>query len=111
MPEPVKEERLAALQQILTAQTEAFNRSAVGTVMPVLFDKPGRHAGQIAGRSPYLQAVHAEAPDALIGSVHPVRITAALPHSLGGTLETAGVPAPQAGGADVSRTEAAGQCA
>ncbi len=101
----VKDERLAALQQLLAAQSDAFNRAAVDTVMPVLFDKPGRHSGQIAGRSPYLQAVHVEGPDALIGSVQAVRITAALPHSLGGALVAAG------DGAVRSRTQAAGQCA
>ncbi len=26
--------------------------------LPVLFERPGRHAGQLIGRSPYLQAVH-----------------------------------------------------
>ena len=33
----------------------------------MLFEKPGRHPGQIAGRSPYLQPVQVMAPDALIG--------------------------------------------
>ena len=33
----------------------------VGRTLPVLFEKPGRHPGQLVGRSPYLQAVHAEA--------------------------------------------------
>lgn len=71
---------------MLGAQTEAFNRACVGTEMPVLFDKPGRHDGQVAGRSPFLQAVHVTGPAALIGAVRPVRIDAALPHSLAGTL-------------------------
>ena len=86
VPEDLKDERLAALQQLLSAQAEAFNRDCVDTVMPVLFDKPGRHPGQIAGRSPYLQPVHVEGPSALIGSIRPVRIAQALPHSLGGVL-------------------------
>ena len=30
--------------------------------MPVLFDRPGRRAGQLLGRSPYMQAIHAVAP-------------------------------------------------
>ncbi len=102
VPEKVKEERLAALQQLLSAQAEAFNRDCVDTVMPVLFDKPGRHPGQIAGRSPYLQPVHADGPAALIGSIRPVRITAALPNSLSGVLADA---------TDAMHTQAVGQLA
>ena len=36
----------------------------------VLFEKPGRHPGQLIGRSPYLQAVHVEAPEVVaIGDI------------------------------------------
>jgi len=87
-PERVKEERLAGLQQLLRAQQDAFNAAAVGRVMPVLFDGPGRHAGQLSGRSPYLQPVHAAAPSRLIGTVTPVRIVSALPNSLRGEVVT-----------------------
>ena len=61
MPEPAKVERLAELQALLQKQQRGFNAAAVGTTMPVLFEKPGRHDGQLVGRSPYLQAVHADA--------------------------------------------------
>ena len=57
--EEVKDERLARLQALLDEQQQAFNAAQVGRALPVLFEKPGRHPGQIAGRSPYLQAVHA----------------------------------------------------
>jgi tRNA-2-methylthio-N6-dimethylallyladenosine synthase len=50
----------------------------------VLFEKPGRHPGQLAGRSPYLQAVHAELPADRIGAIVPVTIRAALANSLAG---------------------------
>ncbi len=33
-------------------------RAGVGQTFDVLFEKPGRHPGQIVGRSPYLQPVH-----------------------------------------------------
>jgi len=61
----------------------------------VLFEKRGRHPGQLAGRSPYLQAVHARAPERLVGRVAPVRLTAALANSLAGEIvaEAAEVPA------------------
>lgn len=86
VPEPVKEVRLAGLQQLLRAQQDAFNRATVGRVAPVLFDGKGRHPGQLVGRSPYLQPVHATAPDRLIGAVASVRIEAALPNSLRGEV-------------------------
>jgi tRNA-2-methylthio-N6-dimethylallyladenosine synthase len=88
--EPVKVERLARLQASLAEQARAFNADMVGSVMPILLDRPGRYPGQIVGRSPYLQPVHLAAPsDAGIGDVIPVRIDAAHPHSLAGTAEPA----------------------
>ncbi len=57
----VKVERLARLQALLDDQQRAFNAAQVGKILPVLFEKPGRNGGQIAGRSPYLQAVHCDA--------------------------------------------------
>ena len=87
--EEVKDERLARLNALIDEQQRAFNAAQVGKVLPVLFEKKGRHPGQLNGRSPYLQAVHAEGPDHLIGQIVPVRIEAAAKMSLGGVLETA----------------------
>ncbi len=84
--EAVKDERLARLNALLDEQARAFNASQVGKVLPVLFERPGRHPGQLIGRSPYLQAVHAVAPDRLIGRIVPVRIESAARMSLGGAL-------------------------
>ena len=56
----VKADRLARLQSLLNAQQTAFNASMVGRKLDVLWETPGKKAGQIVGRSPYLQAVHAE---------------------------------------------------
>jgi tRNA-2-methylthio-N6-dimethylallyladenosine synthase len=85
--EEVKDERLARLNALLEEQQQAFNARQTGRVLPVLFEKPGRHTGQIIGRSPYLQAVHATAPDRLIGRIVPVRIESAARNSLAGALE------------------------
>ena len=41
-------------------QRQAFNRGTVGRTLDVLLEKPGRHPGQMAGKSPYLQAVQIE---------------------------------------------------
>ena len=82
--EAVKTERLARLQILLEAQQRAFNAEQVGKVAPVLFERPGRHAGQVIGRSPYLQAVHCEGPIELIGRIEPVTIVASAHNSLTG---------------------------
>jgi len=85
--EEVKDERLARLNALIDEQQRAFNAAQVGKVLPVLFEKPGRHPGQLSGRSPYLQAVHCEGPDRLIGQIVPVRIEVANKMSLAGVLE------------------------
>jgi tRNA-2-methylthio-N6-dimethylallyladenosine synthase len=91
VPEMVKTERLARLQNLLLRQSAEFNRSMVGRTVQVLLEKPGRHAGQIGGRSPYLQAVHLDAGEAKIGDIVPVRIVGTGPNSLVG--EPAAMPA------------------
>jgi tRNA-2-methylthio-N6-dimethylallyladenosine synthase len=82
--EAVKAERLGRLQALLAEQQVAFNAAQVGRTLPVLFEKSGRREGQIAGRSPYLQAVHCEGEARLIGEIAPVRIVSAGPNSLAG---------------------------
>ncbi len=84
--EAVKSERLTALQELLNAQQQAFNRGKAGTQMDILLERPGRKPGQLAGRSPWLQAVHVEAPADLIGEIVTVRIDDVGPNSLFGTL-------------------------
>ena len=91
--EDVKDERLARLNALLDEQARAFNQSQVGKTLPVLFERAGRYPGQLIGRSPYLQAVHATAPDHLIGQIVPVRIESAARMSLSGALTQALEPA------------------
>ncbi len=86
VPEALKAARLEALQSLLRAQQEAFNRDCVGRSLPVLFERPGRHPGQLVGRSPYMQACHAEAPDAAIGEIVELRILEAGANSLAAEL-------------------------
>ncbi len=87
--EAVKDERLANLQAVLTAQRNAFCDGLVGRVLPILFERPGRLPGQIIGRTPYLQSLHASAPASLIGRVAPVRVTAVTPNAVAGELTEA----------------------
>ena len=86
LPDAVMTERLHELQRLIDRQTMAFNASCVGQTLAVLFEKPGRHPGQIAGKSPYLQPVQVNAPEALIGTIVPVHIDATGRFSLFGTL-------------------------
>jgi len=86
VPQAVSEERLAGLQQLLGEQETAFHRAKLGAEFPVLVEKPGRKPGQVAGRSPWMQAVVLEAPEALIGSIVKCRIVEVGAHSLHGEV-------------------------
>ncbi len=82
----VKDARLQELQALLRAQQADFNARCVGLTVDVLVTGPGRHPGQIAGRSPWLQPVHAPGRPGMAGTVVPMKLTAALPNSLSATL-------------------------
>ena len=86
VPAAVKAERLARLNALLEDQRQAFNKAKLGTVMPVLFERHGRHPGQLIGRSPWLQSVWTEAPAELMGRIGEVEITGVGPNSLVGRL-------------------------
>jgi tRNA-2-methylthio-N6-dimethylallyladenosine synthase len=82
VPEALKSERLQELQDELNRQQIAFNETCVGRTMPVLFDRQGARDGQLVGRSPYMQAVHASLPANLLGEIVSVMIDRAKPNSL-----------------------------
>jgi tRNA-2-methylthio-N6-dimethylallyladenosine synthase len=82
----IMRERLAILQALVETQRQAFNAATVGRVVDVLFEKPGRHDGQIAGKSPSMQPVHVFGPPELVGRVLPAKITAAGSNSLSGEI-------------------------
>jgi tRNA-2-methylthio-N6-dimethylallyladenosine synthase len=84
--EATKAERLAALFGLLEEQRLAFNRHLVGRRFDVVFDKPGRRAGQIIGRSPYMQSVYAKGDVSLIGAMARVEVVGVGPNSLIGRL-------------------------
>jgi tRNA-2-methylthio-N6-dimethylallyladenosine synthase len=89
VPEEVKAERLARLQAKLEKIQQDWYARMVGQQMDVLFDRPGRHKGQLLGRSPFMQPVHVKAPQALMGSFARVRITESHANSLAGLLVAA----------------------
>ena len=94
IPEDVKTERLRVLQDLLTTQQAAFNERSHGRVMPVLFEKPGRKAGQAVGRTPWLQPIHVDGAQHLMGKIADVRVAGVLPNSLKGELVRQDAPVP-----------------
>ena len=85
--EDEKSSRLARLQEMLNKQQSQFNEEFVGVVLPVLLDRKGRDENQLAGRSPWMQAVHVdfdgpESAQLSYGKTIDVRIMTARPNSL-----------------------------
>ena len=92
--EETKSRRLGELQNLLDDHRRSFDISTVGRRLPVLFEKPGRHPGQMVGKTPYLQAVYVDGAPQMIGRILDVDILEATSNSLRGSL-------PRDGGADV----------
>jgi tRNA-2-methylthio-N6-dimethylallyladenosine synthase len=87
VPAEIADRRLQELQALLREQQADFNAGCVGLTIPVLFAQPGRHPGQIMGKSPWMQPVHVFGDQLLLGTVRQVKIVAAHTNSLSGTLE------------------------
>ncbi len=86
VPKAEKDTRLQELQALLREQQMAFNADCVGRDCAVLVTGPGRHPGQLAARSPWLQPVHFAGPESLVGGLARVRLAATYPNSLSATL-------------------------
>ncbi len=84
--ESVKADRLARLQEMLNQHQYEFQASMVGKTLPVLLEKPGREAGQMVGKSPYLQAVHVDADPADVGKIVQAKIVKSQKNSLSGVV-------------------------
>ena len=97
--EEVKSERLQRLRKEIDRHQAAFNRRCLGRTLSVLFERRGRYSGQLVGRSPYLQPVQVEVPDAMLGRVAPVTITEIASNSLFGALALAPAREPALAGA------------
>jgi tRNA-2-methylthio-N6-dimethylallyladenosine synthase len=92
VPDAVRHERLLRLQRAIDRQQAAFNARCLGQSFEVLFERPGRHPGQLVGRSPYLQTVQVEdgrARGVTIGDIARITVTELSPNSLFGTLASA----------------------
>lgn len=97
VPEDEKSERLARLMAVLEPQRQAWQAAQVGRVTDVLVEKPGRHPGQMTGKTPWLNTVQIESrqnesatgANLAPGRIVTVEIVAASTNSLfGRPLET-----------------------
>lgn len=88
VPEGVMTERLVRLQALLNAQQLASNVAALGKTLPVLFDRAGKQAGQLLGKTPQFQSVYVNAPLSLLGTCVEVTLTQAFANSLTGVIES-----------------------
>lgn len=84
--EAEKDGRLEALQALLKEQRDSFCAGLVGRTLPVLFERPGRRPGQLIGKTPYLQSLHAFAPPSMIGTIAPALVLEMRPNALAGEL-------------------------
>ena len=82
----VSSARLQELQALLTEQQYATQAAMVGREVKVLFEKKGRREGQLIGKSEYLHAVHAVAPDSMVGEIVPVHVIKDMTNSLTGEV-------------------------
>jgi tRNA-2-methylthio-N6-dimethylallyladenosine synthase len=87
VPRAVKQHRLERLQALINDQAQAFCRSMVGRVEPVLVEKLSRKSSaEVTGRTENNRRVNLPGHPRLIGRVVDVLITACLSNSLRGRL-------------------------
>ncbi|WOI57401.1 tRNA (N6-isopentenyl adenosine(37)-C2)-methylthiotransferase MiaB [Palleronia sp. LCG004] len=80
--EATKDERLQRLQALLRSQQRVVQDRMVGQEVNVLFERAGRAAGQMVGKSDHLHSVFVEAEDVAIGDLRRVRIVESAANSL-----------------------------
>ena len=83
IPRDIMDDRLQRLQARILEHSLAFNRSKVGTDTQILIERKGKLAGQVIGKSPWLQSVHVESA-AQLGDILDVTLVAASASSLAG---------------------------
>ncbi len=82
----VMDERLQRLQALLGEQQFAFNQETAGKDTMILLERQGKFAGQLIGKSPWLQSVHVTAPGLNIGDMVDVHLSEAGHSSLTGEV-------------------------
>jgi tRNA-2-methylthio-N6-dimethylallyladenosine synthase len=91
--EEEKTERLAILQERIELHRAAFQNASVGRRMEVLVEREGRLPGQLAGKTPCLQAVQFQQETCRIGDMVMVDIVSCGTYSLFGDIIPASVAA------------------
>ena len=86
--EKVKSERLQELQHLLGEHQLSFNKSKIGTIQPVLFDRKAKLEGQMLGKTPYMQSVPMMIPARLFGKIVDVKIEDGYAGSVIGSIIT-----------------------
>ena len=84
VPTEVADARLHEIQALITRQQRAAQDAMVGQEVSVLYEKAGRMAGQMMGKSDHLHAVHVDDSQGAVGALVRVRISAASANSLAG---------------------------
>ncbi len=85
VPEPEKTRRLMVLQALQRGIQMDRHQQAVGRIVEVLVDGPSRRGeGELQGRTTGNTVVNLPGPQAWLGRLLPVRVTAAGPNSLRG---------------------------
>jgi tRNA-2-methylthio-N6-dimethylallyladenosine synthase len=82
IPEEVKSQRLAILQELLLTQQKDAYKKMLGQTTEVLLSEKGRKNGQLIGYTPYFQIAHVNAPDEMLGQTVQLKITGATASSL-----------------------------
>jgi tRNA-2-methylthio-N6-dimethylallyladenosine synthase len=80
----IADSRLQTLQALLTEQQRGVQNAMVGRELSVLYEKQGREAGQMIGKSDHLHAVFVNDPNGQVGELVRVRILASSSNSLAG---------------------------
>ena len=85
IPREIMDERIHRLQERINHHQQTFNQSKVGCDTRILIERKGRQAGQMIGRTPWLQSVHVET-SARPGDMVDVTLLSAGPNSLAGAM-------------------------
>jgi tRNA-2-methylthio-N6-dimethylallyladenosine synthase len=88
VPDEMKSERLARLQDLLTTQSQTFNNASIGKTVSVLLDRKGKQDGQFLGKTPHLQSVYVDVHPRLFGECIDIKIEKAFANSLTGAIVT-----------------------
>lgn len=87
VPDEIKNERLAILQEEIARCQYEFNKAFIGKIVPVLFDRAGKFDNQLIGKTPHMQSVYISNLDKnLYGKIVDVEITSVSTSSLGGEV-------------------------